>query len=426
MHVTELSIWSAAAGAIALVVMFGFVDYAISRRVAALYGAVYNAGSLVFALLMSGLAAALLPRSLGPGLRIAQVLAGPMCVLAGNLWIRVWFGARQRDRLMDLSLLFTGLAIPACAVAALFLLPVPQQLPATAALVVLDTALVTWMSVRAWLLGDALALGMSVGALAMVTAAGGLYAIALGVTLSTAMHVLFAMASVLCVTVIGMMLWQRNQHAHRVRTQQDVPSQYDPVTKLPMGLPLVRHLMRAQKRRRMTRREGALIAVLLFEPHLIRSVAGAAGLNEAYLHLSQRLQHHVGIVNPVGRYWERCFIVVVETIRSPASLRTMGLRVATALRRPMDVTASDGRTVQVRPDIGVGVLRLEREHAEIEDLLHEAQDLAQAARAFPSRAATLDPASGRVVPVEDAQLGLRRARLALPAAIARRAFLRRV
>lgn len=410
MSLPELAIWSAAAGAIALVVMFGFADYAMSRRVAALYGAIYNAGALFFALVMSGIAAALLPASVGAGLRIAQVLAGPLCVLLGNLWIRVWFGARQRDRLMDISLLATGIAIPACGIAALFALPPAQQLPSMAGLVVLDTALVTWMSVRAWLLGDALALGMAVGSAAMVTAVAGLYAIALGVVLSTGVHALLAGASALCVTVIGMMLWQRNQHARRVRGQQQVHSQYDPITKLPGGVPLVRHLIRAQKRRRMTRRDGAVIAVLVFEPHLIRSVAGGAGLNEVYMHLAHRLQHHVGVVNPVGRYWERCFVVVIETIRSPASLRTLGLRVASALRRPMNVTVAGGSTVQVRVDIGVGVLRLEGEHAEVEDLLHEAQELAEAARAFPSRAATRDPASGHVVPVEHAQLGPRHSR----------------
>jgi GGDEF domain-containing protein len=189
-----------------------------------------------------------------------------------------------------------------------------------------------------------------------------------------------------------------------------VHSQYDPVTKLPGGLPLVRNLLRAQKRRRLTRREGAVIAVLVFEPERIRSVVGTTGLNEAYVHLAQRLQHQVSVVNPVGRYWERCFVALVEAIRSPAALRTMGLRVVTSLRRPMEVTSADGGHVGVRFDIGVGVLRLEREHAEVEDMLHEAQVLAEAARAMPSRAATRDPVTGEIVPLEHAQIGPRRTR----------------
>jgi GGDEF domain-containing protein len=354
------------------------------------------------------------------------VVAGPCCAFLGNVWIRAWFGARHRDRLMDFGLLGAGIAVPMLAVAGVFVLAPAQQVPAAAALVVADTALVTWMSVRAWLLGDALALGIAIGSAVMMVAVAGLYAIALGLPLHTGAHAVFAAASAVCVALTGLMLWQRNQHARRVRGAQEVQSQYDPVTKLPAGLPLVRHLIRAQKRRRMTRREGAVIAVLVFEPERIRGAAGTAALNEAYLHLAHRLQHQVSVVNPVGRYWERCFVAVIETIRSPASMRTMGLRVASALRRPIQVTASDGSSMQVKLDVGVGVLRLDRDHAEVEDLLHEAQELAEAARAFPSRAATRDPSSSEIVPVEQAQLGARRTKLPLPAVLARRALMRRV
>jgi GGDEF domain-containing protein len=407
MPIPELAIWSAAAGAIALVVALGLADFALSRRIGALHGAIYNLFALLFVLVMSGIAAALLPSAWRPELRIAKVLAGPVCVLTGDLLIRTWLGARHRDRLMDFSLLVSGIAVPALGAGTLLVLSRAQQLPAAAGLVVLNTALVTWMSVRAWLLGDALALGIAIGSVLMVAAVGGLYAIALGVPMGTGAQALIAFGAALCVAVIGTMLWQRNQQARRVRSSDEVQSQYAPVTKLPGGLPVVRHLIRAQKRRRMTRREGAIVAVLVFEPERIRAVAGAAGLNEAYLQLAHRLQHHVGVMNPAGRYWERCFIVVIESIRTTASLRTMGLRVAAALRRPMHVTGPDGNPMQVRLDVGIGVLRLERESAEVEDLLHEAQALAEAARSFASRAATRDPATSDVVPVEHAQLGPR-------------------
>jgi hypothetical protein len=131
-------------------------------------------------------------------------------------------------------------------------------------------------------------------------------------------------------------------------------------------------------------------------------------LNEIYLHVAQRLQRQVGVVNPVGRYWDRCFVALVETIHSPAALRTLGLRVATSMRRPMQVNALDGRHMQVRAEIGVGIVHLGRESAAVEDLLHEAQRLAEAARTMASRAAMRDPATGETVPVEHAQLGPRR------------------
>ncbi len=221
---------------------------------------------------------------------------------------------------------------------------------------------------------------------------------------------LIALFCVLCIALIGLTLWKRNQHERRIRGIEPVQSQFDAVTKLPGGLPFVRNLLRAQDRRRRTQRDGAVIAVILFAPEHIVAQAGSAGLNAVYLHLAQRLQRQVGVVNPVGRYWDRCFVVLVETIHSPAALRTLGLRVASTLRRPMQINALDGHAMQVRAEIGVGVVHLKGEPAAVEDLLHEAQRLAEAARAMASRAAMRDPATGETVPVEHAQLGGRRRR----------------
>ncbi|HSH88720.1 MAG TPA: 7TM diverse intracellular signaling domain-containing protein [Ramlibacter sp.] len=404
----ELAIWSAAAGAILMVVLICVSDFVLLRTVAAAQGAAYNLVALFFVLILSGVPQAIAPNMDTSWVRTAQVLVGPACVCAGDFWVRGWFGARHRDRLMDLSLWIAGTLVPVAAIAFLFLLPPSQQLPASAIIVLLNSGLVLWMSVRAWMLGDGLALGIAIGCLLMLPAVGGLYAVALSIPgLGPAWQALIALLSVLCISVIGLMLWKRNQLQRRARGFEPVQSQFDPVTKLPGGAPFVRQLLRAQERRRLTKREGAVIAVILFAPDKIMANAGNAGLNEVYMHLAQRLQRQVGVVNPVGRYWDRCFVALVETIHSPAALRTLGLRVATSMRRPMHVNAPDGRTVQVRAEIGVGIVHLGREPAAVEDLLHEAQELAEAAQAMASRAAIRDPKTREPIPVEHAQLGPR-------------------
>ena len=409
MSLLELAIWSAAAGAIALVVLICACEFLLLRTVAAAQGATYNLVTLLFVVLLSGLPQALAPQSKLPWLHTAQVLIGPVCVLLGDYWVRAWLAARHRDRLMNVCLLGAGLlAVPA----GLFSLTLPhaQQLPAAAAIVVANTGLVVWMAVRAWLLGDSLALGIALGGVFMMPAVGGLYAVAMGMPeVGTGWQALIALSTVVCIAVIGFMLWKRNERERRARGLEAVQSsQFDPVTKLPGGIPFVRELLRAQRRRKRTQREGAVIAVILFEPERIVAQAGTAGLNEVYLHLAQRMQRQVGVVNPVGRYWDRCFVTLVETIHSPAALRTLGLRIASSMRRPMQVTALDGHAMQFRAEIGVGVVHLGREAMPVEDLLHEAQRLAEAARAMPSRAAMRDPATGETVPVEHAQLGQRR------------------
>ncbi len=406
MQMLELAIWSAAAGAVGLVILVCLADMVMVRSVASVQSVLYNFVTLLFVLLLSGIARTAMPDEHGEALRLAQVLIGPVCVCLGDLWVRGWLGARHRDRLMDRTLLAAGTVGPLVVVASVFLATPSQQMGLAALVVVINTCVVIWMGVRAWLLGDALALGIAIGCALMLPSVSGLYAIALGLPgLDIAWHAVIAAFTVLCASVIGYMLWKRNQHERRVRGVEVVQSQYDPVTKLPGGLPFVRKLILAQKRRRRTHRDGAVIAVIVFAPERIVSQAGAAGLNDVYVHLAKRLQRQVGVVNPVGRYWDRCFVVLVETIHSPAAMRTLGLRVASTLRRPMHVNGAEGNAVQVRLDIGVGVVHLGKETTEVEDLLHDAQQLAEAARTMQSRAATRDPVTGEIVPVEHARLG---------------------
>src|SRR5690349_6023700 len=101
MGMLELAIWSAAGGAIAVVVLICLADMVLIRTPAAAQGAAYNVAVLSFVLLLSGVVQALIPSLSSGALHAAQVLVGPMCVCLGNYWVRAWLGARHRDRLMD-------------------------------------------------------------------------------------------------------------------------------------------------------------------------------------------------------------------------------------------------------------------------------------------------------------------------------------
>jgi hypothetical protein len=140
----------------------------------------------------------------------------------------------------------------------------------------------------------------------------------------------------------------------------------------------------------------------------IAAQAGTGGVNEVFICLARRIQRQVGVINPVGRYYENCFVTLVETIQSPAWLRTLGLRVASSLRRPIEVVTAEGQRIELIADVGVGVVHLSRAPAAVDEILDEAQRMAQAARGMRSRAAIFDPCSGEVVPVEQANLGPRR------------------
>jgi hypothetical protein len=148
--------------------------------------------------------------------------------------------------------------------------------------------------------------------------------------------------------------------------------------------------------------------VLVFDVDRVAAQAGPAGVNEMFICIASRIQRQVGVVNPVCRYYERCFVSLVESIQSRSWLRTLGLKVAASLRRPMQVMSASGERIEITADIGVGVVHLSRGTSAVEDILDEAQRMAQAARGMRSRAAIFDPAAGRILPVEQADLGPRR------------------
>lgn len=413
----ELAVWSMALGAIAAVALARFADLLARPSISQIQGVAYHSAVFMLVLILSGVFPQIAPQADPALIQAAQVLAGPICVGLSDLWIRNWLNAAQRDRIMSAALRGSAVLLPLAGLACLTL-PVARQLAAAAAFSLLGGFLTLWLTSRAWRLGDPLAPVMTVGCLLTLPALAGLYAMAMEVpVLGLGLHIAVAACAVLCNAFTGFVLWRRDRHERRTRAARETPLQFDPVTQLATGAELVHKLVRAQHRRRHSRHDGAVLAIVVFGLDRIREQAGAGAVNEMFIRMGRRIQRQVGVVNLVGRYYDRCFVSLVETIQSPAWLRTLGLRVASSLRRPMELTSSSGDRVEVRADVGVGVVHLLPGSAPVEDVLHDAQRMAEAARAMPSRAAIRNPATGEAVPVEQADLGRRwRARARRPAA----------
>lgn len=408
MDAPALVMWSMALGAVAGLTAARAAQWLARPDLARLRAVSYHASVFLLVLVLSGVLPRLNP--LPPErLQPLQVLAGPLCVGLSALWIHGWLGAAQRDRTMAVLLRGAALLLPLTGALALAL-PPPQQLPAAAAASLLGSALALWLTVRAWLMGDRMALAMALGCGLTLPAIAGLYAMAMELLpLEPWAQALLALCAAASNGVTGLVLWRRDRHAGKARRLDAMCGAVDPLTQLPNGPALVHGLVQALRRRRRTGRHGAVLAVLVFAPERLAAQAGANGLQEAWIALAGRMRRELGVVNPVGRYWDRCFVGLVETIPSPAWLRTLGLRVATSLRRPIEVTGPDGRRVRLQADIGVGVVHLPPHAAEPEDVLDLAQRMAAAARAMASRTAMRDPVSGAIVPVEQAALGAARA-----------------
>lgn len=409
MRVPELVIWSMALGAIAAVAAGRLADLLLRPAPNEWPALAYHALAFGFVLVLSPLPAGL-GASPSPGpLHLLQVLAGPVCSGISNYWIRDWLHAAQRDRMMASGLVASALLLPLVGVACLAL-PAAYRLPAAAAASLLGSLVTLWMTVRAWLMGDRLAGVMAVGSAFTLATIGGMYWLAIGLPADTTLHVLVAACAVAANGLVGVALWLRSVVARRARHEGGRTSGFDPVTKVHGSIALVHRLIKAQRRRRRTRRDGAVLAIMVFDLDRLGAQAGPSGLNEMFIAVAARIQRQVGVMNFVARYYERCFVSVVETIESPAWLRTLGLRVAASLRRPIEVTGPAGERVTLRPEIGVGLVHLRPGSDPPEDILHDAQRMAEAARGTPSRTAIYDAATGAVVPVEHANLGPRRHR----------------
>lgn len=406
MSAQELMIWSMALGAIAAVALARFADLLVRPSLSQAEGVAYHVVVFVFVLIECGVVIPI-GRPDSRLVQAMQVLAGPICVGLSNYWIRSWLNAAQRDRIMSGVLQASALLLPVIGAACLTLSG-DQQLPAAAAASLLGTVITLWLTIRAWLLGDRLAPVMATGCVLTLPAVAGLYAVAMNLPLPLGVQAMLALSAALCNGFTGFALWQRDRHEWKNLRSDAVSSQFDPVTKLYSGITLVQKLIKAQRRRRHSRREGAVLAVMVFDVEMIATQVGNAGLNDLFIQMANRIQRQVGVVNPVGRYWDRCFVSLVETIHSPGWLRTLGLRVSTSLRRPIEVTTAAGERMEVIAEIGVGVVHISSAADAVEDILHDAQRLAEAARTMASRAAIMDPASGEVVPVEQANLGPRR------------------
>lgn len=406
MNAQELAIWSMALGAVAAVALARLADLVVRPSLGQAQGVAYHVTVFLLVVILSGVAGQLWPMLEGRRLHYAQVLAGPVCVGLSNFWIRGWLKAAQRDRIMSWGLRASSLLLPVIATGSLAL-PAAQQVPAAAALSLAGSGMTLWLTVRAWLMGDRLAPVMAAGCLLTVPAIAGMHAIAMNLPLPLWAHAALALCAATSNGVTGFVLWRREHQEWRTR-DDGATAQFDPVTRLHSGVSLVRKLVLAQRRRKRTRRDGAVLAIMVFDVERIAAQVGTAGVNEVFIGMAARIQRQVGVVNPVGRYYDRCFVSLVETIHSPAWLRTLGLRVASSARRPMDVKTASGGRIEIRPEIGVGVVHLARSDDAVEDILHDAQRMAEAARGMRSRAAILDPDTGEVVPVEEANLGPRR------------------
>jgi GGDEF domain-containing protein len=351
------------------------------------------------------------------------MLSGPLAGAYASLGLRNFLRAEQRDALVDKGML--GVVF-VCAASWLALLWPDRQLGLEmAALGCVGASLIAfWLTLRAWLLGDRFALPMALASAAMTFAVLGLFGVSLkAIADNLVLQSAVALMAAFYVVVVCHTMKRRHADYRRMSRALSMSREKDLLTQVWTGVALIRKVDESIARARRNRKEMAVMCVEIYNTALLRQEHGNNGLEQVIYGMAARIRKASGSVAAVGRYSDTSFVIVLDSVKQPGSLRTIGLRLATAVRRPYILNAFSSDPREFKGDVGVGVARVaagrEARKRDLntsyagefdsfsmaQDVLHEAAELAVASKKFSSRAAILDSYSRKSVALEAAELG---------------------
>lgn len=376
-----------------------------------------------FVLMGSGLGAVLF-KGLSPVHEARWVMGlGAFAGAYSAMGLRNFLRAEQRDAIVDRGLL--GICVINASLLLALLWPNQRQaLEAVAVGAIAAAVIAFWLALRAWLLGDRFAMPMTLACAAMVFAVLGLYGLALGaIQDSLLLQAVAALCAALYVVLVSHTLKRRHSGHRRMSRALAASREKDLLTQLWTGVAFIRKIDDAISRARRNRKELAVICVEIYNTAALRQEFGHNGLEQVIYGMATRIRQQGGTAAAVGRYSDTSFVVVLDSVKQPSYLRTLGLRLAVSVRRPYMLNAFSSDPREFKADIGVGIARVasgrEARRRQVntthagefdsfslaQDVLHEAAEVALASKQFSSRAAILDGYSRKVVALESAQLG---------------------
>lgn len=268
---------------------------------------------------------------------------------------------------------------------------------------------------------------------AMVFGVAGVYSVALRAIDSNL--ILQALAAISVVAyVVGCLaaVWRRNSEFLRMRRAMSMHREKDLLTQLWTGAALIKRVEQTIARARRNRQETAIFCIEIFNAPQLRQELGNNAVEQVIYSIAARIRQTVGASTEVGRYDDTSFVVIVESVRRPSMLRTVGLRLAVAVRKPYMLNPYSTSPREFKADMGVGIARLPAtrdprggwtsrssrtskpnsadtsflsDSAGLsQESMHDAAKLAKKSRAFNSRVAIMDAYSRKAMAVEEAEL----------------------
>ena len=413
----EVLIWATTAGAILLMATIALVMVLINRSRAAAYTFLFLASSGASVLLMSGLVE-LVARGAHPRLVLMAKLG--VVLLSSSIAVSVlgkWLGASGRDRMVHWLIRFGRVALLVAAMGLVVASAVLGaaydsrllQLSAVANFVGIVAGALA--AVRTALLGDRVAWFMVVACGCVAAGAASLHAHAINPgQLGLLGQAMSALLMLVYFVIAGWLAVRRDVAYRRIQHRLRASDERDPLTKLAQGAALLGHIERAAQRSIRLRRECAVIAISIKNLYTFNDEVGYDVDHEVAVALAARIRHLAGIHNAVGQYHPSCFVVVVAAVQVPSMLRTLGLRLASGLRKPLSLTRLGEEPLSFKADVGIGIARLDGDLDDASFALEEAEHLANQARGFASRTAIRGQHDDEATPVESYVFAARKRR----------------
>lgn len=417
----EIAIWSACFGIYISYTLLSLFYLAYNRSVTSFQTVLFVVVCGCFVLVASGLGKVFFNYSDRTDQQLTLLLSA-LATAYSAMGLRNFLRAEQRDAVVDKGLLMVALVGASLALAVFW----PDEIVAKEIAAVGCVACATvafWLAFRAWLLGDRFALPMAVACFALIFGVLGLHALNLGILKdSLVLQVFYASMAAVYMVIVCHTTKRRHSEYRRMNKALSMSREKDLLTQLWTGAELIRKIDDAIARSRRNRKEMAMLCVEIYNAIALRQEHGNHGLEQVIYTMAARIRKSSGSVALVGRYTDNSFVVVLDSVKQVSSLKTLGLRLAAAVRRPFILDAFTSEPREFRADVGVGVARvasgreaskqaLNTSHAGAFDsfsmaqvVLHEASELALAARSMGTRAAILDAYSRRPIELESVEV----------------------
>jgi GGDEF domain-containing protein len=432
MTIAEIALWSASLGVFVVCLVAGLLNALVTRTMTGLQSGIFIFLAGLFVAACSGLLATFVPALPLKAVQVFTLATGPIAACAGTLGLMQFLRAHQHDQFVQRGLTVIGL-VSGAALLGLLWPNYTRALEWTALVVLLCAVASFWLVLRSALLGDRFAWPMAAATAAMVFGVAGLYAVALhAIDNNVALQALAAISVVGYLVGCLVAVWRRNSEFLRMRRAMSMHREKDLLTQLWTGAALIKRVEQTIARARRNRQETAIFCVEIFNAPQLRQELGNNALEQVIYSIAARVRQSVGASTEVGRYDDNSFVVIVESVKRPSVLRTIGLRLSVAVRKPYMLNPYSTSPREFKADMGVGIARIpatrdprggwssrsSRTHKPSsadtsflsdsaglsQESMHDASKLAKKSRAFNSRVAIMDAYSRKAMAVEEVEL----------------------